>query len=61
MTDAKEYGKALFTLAKEGDATEAIARDVSLALDAFKANPDYARLLDTPAITRASHHFTSIL
>ena len=52
MTDAKEYGKALFTLAKEGDATEAIARDVSLALDAFKANPDYARLLDTPAITK---------
>lgn len=53
MTDAKEYGKALFTLAKESGTVEELARDVSLAADVFKANPDYARLLDTPAVTKA--------
>ena len=53
MTDAKEYGKALFMLAKESGAVETIATDVSLAADIFKANPDYARLLDTPAVSKA--------
>jgi len=53
MTDAKEYGKALFELAKESDKTESFLSELNLVRDAFVENPDYQKLLDTPALPKA--------
>ena len=52
MTDAKEYGKALFELAKESDKTESFLSELNLVRDAFVENPDYQKLLDTPALPK---------
>ena len=56
MTDAKEYGKALFLVAEEDGAAEAVAEAVSTLRHIFKENPEYLRLLDTPALTREEKH-----
>ena len=54
MTEiGKEYGKALFMLTEEVGSTETAFADVKLADEIFKANPDYVKLLDTPAVTKA--------
>ena len=52
MTDPKEYGKALFMLAEERGSTEAIKVDAECLIEVFAQNPDYVRLLDTPALTK---------
>ena len=52
MTDAKEYGRALFELAEESGNTEKLLVDVELVRDAFAANPKYKNLLDTPAVSK---------
>lgn len=53
MTDiAKEYGAALFMLAKEGGNADAVARSLETVAAAFKANPDYEVLLSLPNIAR---------
>ena len=53
MTEiGKEYGKALFMLTEELGNTEEALADVLTADEIFKANPDYERLLDTPAIPK---------
>ena len=52
MTDAKEYGKALFMLAEEACKTEAVLSDVNTARVAFTKNPEYQNLLDTPALPK---------
>ena len=53
MTEiGKEYGKALFMLTEELGNTEKALTDVLTAEKIFKAHPDYARLLDTPAIPK---------
>ena len=52
MTDAKEYGRALFELAEESGNTEKLLLDVELVRDAFATNPEYKNLLDTPAISK---------
>ena len=53
MTEiGKEYGKALFMLTEELASTEAALADVLAADEIFKANPDYEKLLDTPAIPK---------
>ena len=52
MTDAKEYGKALFLLAEESGRTEKILGDLNTAVSALTQNPDYAKLLDTPALSK---------
>ena len=46
---AAEYGRALFELAGEGDG-DAIERDAEVLLAAFRASPEYIRLLETPGI-----------
>lgn len=54
MTEiGKEYGKALFMLTEESGSTESALVDVMAAAAIFKENPAYAKLLDTPAITKS--------
>lgn len=53
MAFSNEYGKALFMLSEESGNTEKVLSDVKLANEAFSKNPEYVKLLDTPAITKA--------
>lgn len=48
---AKEYGSALFMLTEELGTTEAVRADVDEAILALEANPEYVKMLDTPALT----------
>ena len=50
MTDAKEYGKALFLLTEEEQVTDMVLKDIKIAKDALLQNPEYEKLLDTPAL-----------
>lgn len=52
MIDAKEYGVALFMLAEEDNSVDRVGEDVELLLAVLNENPDYTRLLDTPALTK---------
>jgi len=53
MTDiAKEYGAALFMLAKEDGNVDAVARSLSLIESMLEANPDYKVLLSLPNVAR---------
>ena len=53
MAGKNEYGNALFLLAKEEGTVEAVKEDLDIAHLALKNNPDYAKLLDTPALSKA--------
>ena len=53
MAVKNEYGNALFLLAKEENAQDAVKDDLDVALLALKNNPDYGKLLDTPALNKA--------
>ena len=53
MAASNEYGKALFMLTEECGTTDTAIADISAANEIFKQNPDYIKLLDTPAITKA--------
>ena len=53
MTARNEYGKALFMLSEELGTTDAVLSDITVADLIFSENPDYVRLLDTPAVTKA--------
>ena len=49
---AREYGRALFLLTEEVGSTERV-RDEALAVsELLSANPDYEKMLDTPALSR---------
>lgn len=50
---ARTYGSALFSLAKEEQLQERILQDLSLAVQIFRDNPDYVRLLREPSIRKA--------
>ena len=50
MTGAKEYAEALFSLTEELKTTEAVLEDVRICNAAFKENPSYFKLADTPSI-----------
>ncbi len=52
MTGAIEYGKALFLITEEDGTTEKVIYDVKIARSVFADNPDYAKLLDTPSLTK---------
>lgn len=52
MTDAKEYGKALFMLASECGNVSKVAEDVKIARSVISTNPDYVRILNTPALSK---------
>ena len=53
MAAAKEYARALFMLSEESSRTEAVLNDAKILAEIFKNNPDYIKLLDTPAIAKA--------
>ena len=50
MINAFEYGKALFLLAKEEEKAEQIMEQICAVSELMKTEPDYCKLLDTPAI-----------
>ena len=52
MIDAKEYGKALFLITEEDSNSDKVLSDVKTAERAFKDNPEYVKLLDSPAIPK---------
>ena len=52
MAGKNEYGNALFLLAKEEGSIEAVKSDLDTAVAAIEENPDYIRLLDTPALAK---------
>ncbi len=53
MTAKNEYGNALFLLSEEEGKTEITLRDIITADEIFSKNPDYVKLLETPALTKA--------
>lgn len=52
MTDANEYGKALFLITEEDAVSDTALADVRIAEGLFKANPDYVKLLDSPVLRK---------
>ncbi len=50
MTEANEYGRALFLITEEDATTEKVLADVRMAESVISANPDYVKLLNSPAI-----------
>ena len=53
MTANNEYGNALFLLSEEVSASESVLEDVKTAREALSQNPEYVKLLDTPAIPKS--------
>ena len=51
MTDAIEYGKALFLITEEDGKSDNVLSDVQAAERVLKLNPDYVKLLDSPALS----------
>ncbi len=52
MTQLNDYGKALFMLTEERGTTDSVLSDIGMAEELFESNPDYVKLLDTPALTK---------
>ena len=52
MTGAYEYARALFMISEEEHCSDKMRADVEIARDSFLKNPDYSRLLDTPALPK---------
>ena len=51
-TNAKNYGDALFMLAKELDEIDSVKNDFDVLIKALEQNTDYLKLLDTPAVSK---------
>lgn len=52
MTDANEYGKALFLITEEDGVSDKVLADVRAAEGVLISNPDYVKLLDSPALSK---------
>ena len=52
MTDMKEYASALFLLCKEEGKTDTVASELETLKQLLAENPEYTRLLDTPAMKK---------
>ena len=50
MTDMKEYASALFLLCKEEGNIDTVAKELVTLKEVLKENPEYVKLLDTPAM-----------
>lgn len=50
--NAKNYGDALFMLAKELDEIDVVKSDFDALCEAMQQNSDYLKLLDTPSLSR---------
>ncbi len=48
---AREYGRALFMLTEELGTTERVRDEARAVAQLFGANPDYDKMLDTPALS----------
>ncbi len=53
MTKAENYGEALFLLAEENGICETVRDELNILMQIIAENPEYTRLLDTPAIKKA--------
>ena len=53
MAGKNEYASAIFELALEDGIAEAVKDDLELLARLFKENPEYSKLLDTPALSKA--------
>lgn len=52
MTDMKEYASALYLLAKEEGVSESVYEELSSVKALLLENPEYTKLLDTPAMKK---------
>lgn len=52
MRGGAEYGKALFELCEELSTTESVLRDIEAVARLISDNPEYTKLLDTPAVPK---------
>lgn len=52
MIDAKEYGRALFLITEEENLSDKVLADVKTAEKSLRLNPEYVKLLDSPAIPK---------
>ena len=52
MSIAKEYGRALFLISEDEQASEKYLSELELFLSLIKENPEYVKILDTPAIPK---------
>lgn len=52
MTGANEYGRALFLITEEDAVTDKVLADVKTAERIFLSNPDYVKLLNSPALPK---------
>lgn len=50
--NAKNYGDALFMLAKELGEIDIVKNDFDILCEALNKNPEYLKLLDTPSLSR---------
>ena len=54
MTElAREYGEGLFELAQDEQLLDVIGEQMNVLRDVFKANPEFIRLLESHALTKA--------
>lgn len=52
MIDTQEYGRALYELAAEQGADEAILEELAVVEQILRCQPEYVQLLDTPALPK---------
>ena len=52
MSEVKDYGRALFELAKEDGAIESVYADVSAVIAVVKGNPEYCAILNSPTLSK---------
>ena len=52
MIGAKEYAKALFLLSEEEGSSERILDELNMLSSLMEENPEYSKLLDTPALPK---------
>lgn len=53
MTEANEYGKALFLITEEDGQSDKILADVRTAESILSGNPEYVKLLSSPAVPKS--------
>ena len=49
---AREYGRALFMLTEEVGSTERVREDARCITELLSSNPEYSKMLDTPALSK---------
>ena len=52
MNGIQEYGRALFLITEEDGVSDKVIADVITAKTIFKDNPEYVKLLDSPAVPK---------